>query len=258
MLHVLAEAGADCSSVTSVDLSNRGLQALPLWLARCAKLTHLKLDGNPLTTVPQPVLQGGVAAALQHASDTEVGGRVRWTKAKVAVLGKRGVGKSHMVFRLRAALSSSLGSSSPSLARSTGAIKMERSPSYQGLGATNGVDICEFALGSSADLVCFDFGGDEVFYPTHHFFLGPRCVLLLVWRLDDRASQEHVLHWLAVATQLARDSRSAMRLVVVATHADAVPGRADQVRSPLSSLVAGVGKLTVCASTTTRRRRGLD
>jgi GTPase SAR1 family protein len=32
----------------------------------------------------------------------------------------------------------------------------------------------------------FDFGGQEVFYPTHQFFLTPQCVYLIVFDVSDK------------------------------------------------------------------------
>ncbi len=42
----------------------------------------------------------------------------------------------------------------------------------------------------------FDFAGQEVFYPTHQFFLTAQCVYLLVFRLTDADCLERVQHWL--------------------------------------------------------------
>jgi GTPase SAR1 family protein len=67
----------------------------------------------------------------------------------VMVLGKEGVGKTHMMRRLKK-------------------VPYNRNES------TNGLDINEFVL-AGRELTWFDFGGQEVFYPTHQFFLTSQC-----------------------------------------------------------------------------------
>jgi hypothetical protein len=69
------------------------------------------------------------------------------------------------------------------------------------------------------ELTWLDFGGQEVFYPTHQFFLTPQCVYLVVFRLDDARYIERVQRWLHLIAHFARDPKRPARVVVVATHA---------------------------------------
>lgn len=49
--------------------------------------------------------------------------------------------------------------------------------------STNGVAIDELTLGDTVEFSAWDFGGQEVFYPTHQFFLTGRSVYLVVFSL---------------------------------------------------------------------------
>ena len=64
---------------------------------------------------------------------------------QVMVLGKEGVGKTHILRRLQKV-------------------------SYERNESTNGVDINKLLL-RDKELTWFDFGGQEVFYPTHQVCL---------------------------------------------------------------------------------------
>ena len=50
--------------------------------------------------------------------------------------------------------------------------------------STDGIDVASFRL-RGMELTWFDFGGQEVYYPTHQFFLTPQCLYLVVFNLQD-------------------------------------------------------------------------
>jgi hypothetical protein len=72
------------------------------------------------------------------------------------------------------------------------------------------------------ELTWFDFGGQEVFYPTHQFFLTPQCVYLVVFRLNESDYLERVQYWLNTIATFARNASRPTRVIVVGTYADAV------------------------------------
>ena len=47
-------------------------------------------------------------------------------------------------------------------------------------------------------LQLWDFGGQEVFYPTHQFFLTLRAIYLIVFRLDDAKFISNLDYWVHV------------------------------------------------------------
>jgi GTPase SAR1 family protein len=120
--------------------------------------------------VPVAIRNERLPAILDYLRDIESSGKIPWVKSKVMVLGKEGSGKTHLLRRLR-------------------------NEAYDQNQSTNGVDINQFHLGDK-ELTWFDFGGQEVFYPTHQFFLTAQCVYLLVFRLNDVDCAERIQHWL--------------------------------------------------------------
>lgn len=189
--------------ITSVDLSNLGLQELPMSLLEFPNLTSLPnfAVGNPLTTVPDSVVvKGTFAGVMSYLKEIkESGGKTLWDRTKVLVLGKEGVGKTHLMRALQGV-------------------------SYTSNQSTNGVDVNTFILKGTTKVTWFDFGGQEVFYPTHQFFLTAQCVYLIVFRLDDpeEVQRQRVLHWLRVVAEFARDPRRPVKIIVVGTHLDAL------------------------------------
>jgi GTPase SAR1 family protein len=103
---------------------------------------------------------------------------------QIMVLGKEGVGKTH-IFHL---CSGSL---------------------YPRDASTDGIDIHSFSLfGEDSDIApvtWFDFGGQEVFYPTHELFLTGQCVYLLVFKMTEAEYAKRVVYWLKVVTSFSLD-----------------------------------------------------
>ncbi len=232
----LLDGGAkgDFNIFTRLDLSHLGLEALPQGLGLCGNLKELAILGNPLRTVPVAVRSGGSQAILAYARDIAVSGRTPWRKAKVMVLGREGVGKTHLLRRLQ-------------------------SVKYDCNLSTNGISINEFTLGD-VELTWFDFGGQEVFYPTHQFFLTPQCVYLVVFRLDDSNLEDRVQHWLRTIAQFALDPKRPTKIVLVATYADVVTSKKEQalIWARLEPLISACGHVTATVTVSCKSGQGFD
>ena len=111
-------------------------------------MKHLKLNAKLLETIPAAIRKKGEREIIGYLRDLLSDGQVTWNKAKVMVLGKEGVGKTHLSRRLKG-------------------------KSYAKNQSTDGIDVSTFKLGGM-ELTWYDFGGQEVFYPTHSFFLTPQ------------------------------------------------------------------------------------
>ena len=186
----------------SLDLKNKGLEYLPEWMGTLSDQTQLNLKGNPLTTIPIGLRSAGTKATLQYLRDiSNPGEKVTWKKAKIMVLGKEGVGKTHLFQRL------------------CGNKKFKQNMS------TDGVEINSVEIGGM-DLNWFDFGGQEVFYPTHQFFLTSQCIYLLVFRLNDSDYLEKMKYWLFNVKTFSQEANSPAKMLVVGTHSDLVKSEA--------------------------------
>jgi len=65
--------------------------------------------------------------------------------------------------------------------------------------STDGVQVESLSLSSNkvgkVRLCLFDFGGQEVFYPTHQFFLTDQTVYLLVFNCTEELSNTRLEYW---------------------------------------------------------------
>ena len=92
-------------------------------------------------------------------------------------------------------------------------LKSKRLPSNI---STDGIEISDWKTKHfDGTLRLYDFGGQDVFYPTHSFFLSKRVVVLLVVDLCDMNVQ-NCHHWLQQLQHVGQP----IRVFIVGTHAD--------------------------------------
>jgi GTPase SAR1 family protein len=130
------------------------------------------INNCPLETPPIEIAQRGNDAILNYLKETESGTVNQLYEAKLIILGDGGAGKTSLLRRLF----------KPELGLPT---EVE---------STNGIDIHihKFKLdnGHTFRLNVWDFGGQEIYHSTHHFFLTPKSLYLLVD--DTRKDQKRV------------------------------------------------------------------
>ena len=189
----------ELKALTELDLSHNELTALPKELGELKALTELFLHDNPALGLPPEVLgprfdecksYGGLKEPAKPAEilayyfglqkAVAAGQTRRLNEAKLVVVGSEAVGKTSLVRYL--------------------IDKQPRNPSERktpGLSTREKIDIRTFKT-SEGDhdaprLNVWDFGGQEVMYETHQYFLRERCLYLLV--LEARREDDPSLHY---------------------------------------------------------------
>ena len=194
---LLIQRGAKTGSITTLDLSLSTVNCVPNFVSKLTNLKSLKLNDKILATLPPSIKKKGDRELLAYFRDLSASDElVAYHSAKVMVLGKEGVGKTHLSRRLRG-------------------------KSYGKNMSTDGIDVATFRL-KGMDLTWFDFGGQEVYYPTHQFFLTSQCLYLVVFNLADPDFKSRVMYWLRSVASFTQDPSRPSKVVVVGTHSDEV------------------------------------
>lgn len=202
-LTALPDSFATLVRLVGLDLSNNELDVLPeslISLAESGKLSRLFLHGNDVLGLPTEIL--GSTSTEAQRDDTAPGGKevrakpqepariARYLRqltagptrplreAKLLVVGPGGHGKSSLIEFLR-----------------SGTFVKGR-PSTEGV-EVGRWDIADSATRAALRLNVWDFGGQEIQYSTHEFFLTERAVYLLVFQpRDDLATPQGLYQWL--------------------------------------------------------------
>ncbi|HWB01740.1 MAG TPA: COR domain-containing protein [Verrucomicrobiales bacterium] len=185
-------------------LHSNGLTTLPRSLEECSALNVLLLHDNPVLGLSEEVL-GPLDNDPAKASSPRTilaawramqrGGRRTLNEAKVILVGRGGAGKT----TLRK-------------------VMMEEAiPDTET--RTDGIELSRFDLkvgDAVVGLNVWDFGGQEVMYSTHRFFLTSRSLYLLVLDARSGPQDENVDYWLRVVEELGK----APPVLVVLNHVD--------------------------------------
>ncbi len=164
----------------------------------------LFLQGNPLESPPVEIVKQGTAAVRNYFKEIESRDTVLLLQSKLLLVGSGAVGKTTLVKKLH----------NPNFE-----VKM-------GLeSTTRGIDIfpweltCSFAQQEThpVKIHCWDFGGQDILYSTHQFFLTKRALYLFVWEARQEGQETASFdYWLNIIKLLSASSP----VIVVMNKAD--------------------------------------
>ncbi|XP_064627387.1 leucine-rich repeat serine/threonine-protein kinase 1-like [Lineus longissimus] len=227
--------------LSTLDVSNNKLHAIPDEIAEMEHLTQLILKKNDIKTLPSALgnlnklwnfdlsgcpLEGHLQTLkAQNASTLDILGylksqqdkMVEYNRLKLMVVGVENIGKSMMLRNLRKH------ENNPSVEQKTRSQRLGqpdlRSKKDKYL-PTEGVDIQELTMTKNKQKVIFktwDFGGKREYYATHQYFLSKRALYLVVWNMEHGDNGIKGLHqWLVNIQARVPDSN----VIIVGTHLD--------------------------------------
>ena len=169
-----------------IDLRNNQIKEIPASIFELPKLQRIDIRGNPLVRPPVEVAAKGLDAIRAYFRQIEETGFDRLTEAKLIIIGEAGAGKT-------------------SLTRKIIDPEYELNPAEL---STHGIDISRWEFqahnSSTIKINLWDFGGQEIYYATHQFFLTKRSLYILV--ADDRSENTNFTYWLNLVDVLSNNS----------------------------------------------------
>ncbi len=238
-LTFLPEDVVRLSCLQVLNVAHNRLVSLPVELGEIPSLSSLIVDDNPLTSLPSPDLLPRKSAAILDFLRKLKKNDLIWKRMRVLVVGKENVGKTTLTARL---------------------VRSKKQRTHDKIGedlSTEGIEVNQWnpnvdnkgippaaIPADSSDVLptifFYDFGGQEVFYPTHHFFLSPRALYLVVFRLDDVDMESSVDYWIHAI----RSIKSVIQapILIIGTHADLCSeSRLDETRLLLTRKYPKIG-----------------
>lgn len=169
-LRTLPEEIALLTQLRILNVSDNKLDTLPSAIGDLKNLRQFDFAGNPISAnVSDEVTKKGAAKILSYLDSYQAPTK-NWNRIKLLVVGQENVGKTHLV-------------------------KCLRKQEYPKNMSTDGIEVASFNLKRKIKFVIYDFGGQELFYPTHQFFLCDRAIYLIVFNLVD-TDYSRVEYWL--------------------------------------------------------------
>lgn len=157
------------------------------WTAGFDTLTDIRLDDNPLDNVPPETLKQGRQAVLRYFRELQREENVLLLEAKLLIVGAGGVGKTSLLTKLQ--------NPDADLPK----------PEETTVGISITIEPLEYKIdGKTYTLNAWDFGGQDIYHPTHQLFLTKRSVYVLIQ--DGREKKTDFDYWLQAQELLAGDS----------------------------------------------------
>ncbi|XP_054131028.1 malignant fibrous histiocytoma-amplified sequence 1 homolog isoform X2 [Melozone crissalis] len=159
-------------------VQNNALRQLPRGLFQGQSLKTFKASGNPLREPPSEVCAGGIRQIRNYFDQLQHGSGQEDKRVKTMFLGASLAGKSTICRSLKQG-------------RSKLVPKEER---------TVGIEISEFQI-EDFTFLFWDFAGQLEYYMTHHVFITPQALVILVinlhmYQTNDKTFKELVGFWI--------------------------------------------------------------
>jgi GTPase SAR1 family protein len=167
-----------------------------------AEMNKLGIGNNPLKNPPLEIVKEGNEAVINHFKQIEEQGTFPLLEAKLLIVGEAGSGKSSLMKKLV---------DNKYVIPKDGDKEMK---------STVGINIHEgwtfpYYKNKSIDFTTnlWDFGGQEVQYMTHQFFMTARSLYVLV--ANDRKQDTEFDYWFRIINLLGRESQNECSPVLV-------------------------------------------
>ncbi len=148
---------------------------------------EINVHGNPISTPPLEIIKQGNKAIIRYFQELETEQNIPLREAKLLIIGAGGVGKTSLMVKLQ-----DPENKLPESDETTVGITVTQQPK------TYKID------GEEHTLNIWDFGGQDIYHPTHQFFLTKNSIYVLMQ--DGREQKTDFYYWLQVQKLLADDS----------------------------------------------------
>lgn len=168
-------------SVLYLKLNSNNINFLPIELGNLKDVQYINIEHNPIENIPREIIQRGTKAIISFLDSALKSYVNKIYEAKTIFVGYGEVGKTSLIKKL---------------------LKDQFSIDHLEP-ATRGVDVESWYFNSIIDgkeiifkTNMWDFGGQEIYYAMHQFFLTRRSLYILVWNARKDDSYENFDYWL--------------------------------------------------------------
>lgn len=192
LLSTLPESIGNLANLRELNLAHNQLTTIPESLGRLTNLVSINLNGNPLNPELSAANYQGSRAVIEYLRATAQS-HIALNEGKLIIVGEGGVGKSCLLDALRG-------------------------EPWKEHVSTHGIEVHPIEVtapdGRNITLNCWDFGGQEIYRPTHQLFFSAPAVYLVVWKPREGSKQGMIREWI----KLILHREPSAKILVVATH----------------------------------------
>ncbi|MDP2806638.1 MAG: GTP-binding protein, partial [bacterium] len=174
----------------SIFLRNNKIKELSKNVVFLPSIEGIYLDGNPIEKPPIGIINEGIKSLRRYYEISYSSGFSKLYEAKLIIVGQGKVGKTSIKNKLL-------------------------DPNYvlKDEGSTKGIEISKLTIkpnpiDQNTDFILniWDFGGQEIYYSTHQFFLTESSLYLFVWDAREGNKESIFKYWLNIIKYLSNNS----------------------------------------------------
>ncbi|RDE24963.1 GTP-binding protein [Motiliproteus coralliicola] len=190
-ISALPEAIGGLYKLKDLVATSNLIENIPVEISHVEGVEYLCFKNNPIDNVPEEILRRGTGAIISFLRSISSDGVDKIHEAKIVFVGQGEVGKTSLKKKLI-----DNGSKLDLNERTTEGIDVDSWYMY--------IESKDRMINFRANL--WDFGGQEIYYATHQYFLTNRSLYVLVWTARKDESIESFDYWLNVISLLSKNS----------------------------------------------------
>jgi len=213
-----------------LEMHNNKIEELPVSFGSL-NLHRWTLEGNPIRNIPEELLMKKDFRVILDFLNSVSKGSSRLYRMKFMIVGQENVGKTSLLnCLLRTGDKSTKNKKAVNKTISTDGIDIH-TYNFNCPVNENGKPAADGKNTQIVSLTAWDFGGQEIYYTTHQFFLSHRSVYVVVWNLSLDEEYSRVEYWLQSILARAKGCK----ILLVGTHLDEVtPEKASRIVKQMS------------------------
>ncbi len=168
---------------------------LPIGLQWASSKGGISLESCPIENPPTEILNQGNNTILNYFKQIEKQGTVELYEAKLIIVGEGNTGKTTLFEKLK-----------------DNSYKLQPVDETHGTNIHEGLEFTHHLIGDNVfNANLWDFGGQELQYMTHQFFLTPRGLYVLM--MNARKESPNLAYWFKIISLLGRDNQDSTERV---------------------------------------------
>lgn len=188
------------NNISTLKPLSKLLNKIPVSLYESFSNGYILIKGNPITEPPLKFIRQNHNTGFVYLRDLEEQGEAEINEAKLIIVGEPGAGKTSLMKKLIVS-----NYNIPTEENSTLGIKIEESWQFTHPQKNN--------INFSTNI--WDFGGQQIQYMTHQFFLTPGAVYVLVSANDRKETTANFPYWFKIIHLLGEENGVHSPILVV-------------------------------------------
>ncbi len=198
----LPENIGELISLKNLDISGNRIKKMPKAIGKLRNLERINLEGNPVMNIDNSIIEQGAEAIVSSFKGDET---TVLNEIRMLMVGAPRAGKTSIVKYLKGEPFDKNQVTTIGLADTVQWISQDEVLKNLQFPDDTGMTCTPLNMGG-VKFNIWDFGGQQIFYSTHKFFLSERCIYILVLDGEKNEADNDIEYWLSTIKSMGEGS----------------------------------------------------